>query len=252
MAQSFVTVVTGAGSGLGRALAQGQAAQGRHVVLVGRRKERLEDTRHGCLSVGGVDGRILSLPLDVTEPTAAERIVGETLGAFGRLDALINNAAMARFAPLERAALADLERMVATHLSAPAELIRQAIPALRRSQGVVVNIGSIGGVLALPGRALYGASKAALHHLTRSLARELAPDIRVNAIVPGAIDTEMYENLGLLPAEVAALRADLIDTTPMGRLGTAEDIVPWIELMIGPAGRWMTGSLVVIDGGRAC
>jgi NAD(P)-dependent dehydrogenase (short-subunit alcohol dehydrogenase family) len=252
MSESLVTVVTGAGSGLGLALARRQAAQGRQVVLVGRRKERLAGARQACMEAGGTEEGILTVPADVTEPTAAERIINETLCAYGRIDALVNNAAVARFAPLQTADLSDVDRMVATHLIAPVALIREALPALRRARGVVVNVGSIGGLLALPGRALYGASKAALHHLTRSLARELAPEVRVNAVVPGAIDTEMYSDLGLPPAEVAALRADLIRTTPMGRMGTPDDVVPWIDLMIGPAGRWMTGSLVVVDGGRAC
>ncbi len=252
MPESLVTVVTGAGSGLGRALARAQATQGRRLVLVGRRKERLLDTYQTCLQRGAAGGDVLVLPVDVTELGAAEQIVAEALQAFGRIDALVNNAAVARFAPLEQADLVDLEQMLGTQLIAPVRLIRQALPALRRSNGVVVNIGSIGGRLALPGRALYGASKAALHHLTRSLARELAPQVRVNAIVPGAVDTEMYDDLGLAPPEVEALRADLVRTTPLGRLGTTADVVPWIELMLGPAGTWMTGTLLVVDGGRSC
>jgi NAD(P)-dependent dehydrogenase (short-subunit alcohol dehydrogenase family) len=252
LANGLVTVITGAGSGVGRALALDLAGQDGRLALVGRRKERLLDVELSCITAGAAAENILVLPADVTESTAPEWIVGETMTAFGRIDALVNNAGWARFDQLEMAFQEDLERMVATHLTAPAALIRAALPALRATQGVVVNIGSIGGVLALPGRAFYGATKAALHHLTRSLARELAPEVRVNAVVPGAIDTEMYEHLGLPSVEVAALRSELIRTTPMGRLGTPADVVPWIELMLEPAGRWMTGSVVVVDGGRAC
>ncbi len=221
-------------------------------MLVGRRKERLAEVRNSCLVAGTAREDILLVPADITARSAPTQIIDETMNAYGQVDALINNAGQARFALLENALAEDIECMIATHLTAPAALIREATPALRAAKGIVVNIGSIGGVLALPGRALYGATKAALHHFTRSLARELAPDIRVNAVVPGAIDTEMYDHLGLSVAEVAALRDEMILTTPLGRMGAPEDVVPWIDLMLKPAGHWMTGSLVVIDGGRSC
>jgi NAD(P)-dependent dehydrogenase (short-subunit alcohol dehydrogenase family) len=247
-----VTIITGAGSGLGRALAETLARRGRPLVLVGRREARLLQTRDACLASGAYGDRCRVTVADVTEPGAAEFVVADTLRTLGCIAALVNNAALARFAPLEEADPSDWGQMLRTNLLAPATFIRRAAPALRQSRGVVVNIGSIGGVLALPGRAMYGASKAALAHLTRSLARELAPDIRVNAVLPGAIDTEMYESLGQNPEEVSALRAEMVRTTPLGRMGTVEDVVPWIELLLGRAGQWVTGTLVVVDGGRSC
>lgn len=247
-----VTIITGAGSGLGRALAESLAKRGRPVVLVGRRKEHLLQTRAACLAAGAAIEKCRILAADVTEQGAAEQVMSETLRTLGRIVALVNNAALARFAPIEEADPDDWDRMLHTNLLAPAAFIKHAAPALRESRGVVVNVGSIGGMLALPGRALYGASKAALAHMTRSLARELAPDIRVNAVLPGAIDTEMYEALGQDDKAVSQLRAQMICTTPLGRMGTVEDVVPWIELLLGPAGQWVTGSLVVVDGGRSC
>jgi NAD(P)-dependent dehydrogenase (short-subunit alcohol dehydrogenase family) len=247
-----VTVITGAGSGLGCALGCTLAARGGRVAFVGRRRERLLASSAAAVAAGAQPEDCLVIPVDITEPAVAEHVIKETLRVFGRIDAVVNNAAMARFASIEQADLADLDRMLRTNLVAPVALIKHAAPALRRARGMVVNVGSIGGLLAVPERTFYGASKAALHHLTRSLARELAPHIRVNAVLPGAIDTEMYDDLGLEPCQVAALRSDLVRTTPLGRMGTAEEVVPWIELMLGPAGRWMTGSLLVVDGGRAC
>lgn len=242
-----VVIVTGAGSGLGRGLALSLGAKGNRLVLVGRGKERLLDTR---AALGDAD--CLVLPADVGEDGAAERIVGRALDTFGRLDAVVNNAGLSRMAGLDRLALAEAEAMVRTNLLGPTFLIRHAIEPLRATRGTVLNVGSIGGLLAMPSRALYGASKAALHHLTRSLARELAPDIRVNAVLPGAIDTPMYDDLGATPEQVAGLRREMVATTPLGRMGTPEDVVPWIEHLLGPAGRWVTGSLFVIDGGRSC
>jgi NAD(P)-dependent dehydrogenase (short-subunit alcohol dehydrogenase family) len=242
-----VVLITGAGSGLGRSLAVSLAAKGHRLALIGRSKERLLETRAYITSAD-----CLTLPVDITEEGAGEYIVSQTLGAFQRIDAVVNNAGMARMAAIEQLAIAEAESMLRTNLIAPAFLIRQAVPALRETRGTVVNVGSIGGLLAVPSRALYGASKAALHHLTRSLARELAPDVRVNAVLPGAIDTPMYDDLGCAADEVTELRRNLIATTPLGRMGTPEDVVPWIEQLLGPAGRWVTGSLFVVDGGRSC
>jgi NAD(P)-dependent dehydrogenase (short-subunit alcohol dehydrogenase family) len=247
MPVSPVVVITGAGSGLGRSLAVSLAAKGHRLVLVGRSKERLLETQ---ADIAGAD--CLTLSVDITEEGAGDYIVSQTLGAFQRIDAVVNNAGMARMAGIEQLALAEAEAMVRTNLIGPTFLIRHAIAALRETRGTVVNVGSIGGLLAVPSRALYGASKAALHHLTRSLARELAPDVRVNAVLPGAIDTPMYDDLGCAADEVASLRRNLVDTTPLGRMGTPADVVPWIEQLLGPAGRWVTGSLFVIDGGRSC
>jgi NAD(P)-dependent dehydrogenase (short-subunit alcohol dehydrogenase family) len=242
-----VVVITGAGSGLGRSLAVSLAAKGYRLTLVGRSKERLLETQ---ASIDDPD--CLTLAVDITEWGSGEYIVGEALGTFSRIDALINNAGMARLAGIEQLAHEDAEAMMRTNLVGPAFLIRHALEALRETKGTVVNVGSIGGTLSVPSRAMYGASKAALHHLTRSLARELAPDVRVNAVLPGAIDTPMYDDLGCTAEQVASLRRDMIDTTPLGRMGTPDDVVPWIELLLSPAGQWVTGSLFVIDGGRSC
>jgi NAD(P)-dependent dehydrogenase (short-subunit alcohol dehydrogenase family) len=242
-----VIVITGAGSGLGRCLAVSLATKGYRLCLVGRGKERLLETQAEI-----ADADCLILSVDITEEGAGDYIVSQTLDVFRRIDGVVNNAGMARMAAVEQLTFSDAEAMLRTNLVGPAFLTRQAIAALRETKGTVVNVGSIGGLLAVPSRAMYGASKAALHHLTRSLARELAPDVRVNAVVPGAIDTPMYDDLGCSADEVAGLRRSLIDTTPLGRMGTPEDVVPWIEHLLGPAGRWVTGSLFVIDGGRSC
>ncbi len=249
---SPTVVVTGAGSGIGRCLSVYEAIRGARVTLAGRRKDRLLETREAALAAGAEPEAVLVLPLDLREDGAPEYVIAQTLRTFAGVDAVVNNAGVARFAPLESLADDDVAAMWQTDLVAPLALTRAALPALRRTRGVVVNVGSIGGVLALPGRSAYGATKAALHSLTRSLARELAPDVRVNAILPGAVDTEMYDRLGLPDDAVTQLRAQMVATTPLGRMGTPEDVVPWIDLMIGPAGRWMTGSLVVLDGGRSC
>lgn len=243
-----VAIITGAGSGLGRAVADSLAARGWDLVIAGRRADRLHETASALPE--GV--KCLPVPIDLSGDEAAAQVVAEAMTCFGRVDAVVNNAAVARFGALAEAPAADAEELVRTNLLGPLALLRHAVPELARRRGAVVNVGSIGGVVALPGRAAYGASKAALHHLTRSLARELAPEVRVNTVAPGAIDTEMYDHLGWELEAVDALRAEMVRTTPLGRMGRPDDVVPWIEMLLGPAGAWVTGSLFVIDGGRSC
>jgi NAD(P)-dependent dehydrogenase (short-subunit alcohol dehydrogenase family) len=247
VSQAPVAIITGAGSGLGRALAVSLSKKGWHLVLAGRREDRLEET---AASAPSQTVRVVAC--DIGEAAAPELIVGTAVDEFGRVDALVNNAGAARFARLGDTSPADVALMFATNFTGPLGLIQAAAAHLADRRGVVVNVGSIGGVLALPGRAAYGASKAGLHHLTRSLARELAPDVRVNAVAPGAVDTEMYDDLGMSAAQVRELRAEMVATTPLGRMGRPEDVVPWIEMLLGPAGHWLTGSVIVVDGGRSC
>jgi NAD(P)-dependent dehydrogenase (short-subunit alcohol dehydrogenase family) len=245
--QAPVAIITGAGSGIGRALAVSLAGQGWRLVLAGRRESCLSETAARASSQA-----VRIVACDVGDAAAPELIVGTAVAEFGRVNALVNNAAVARFARLRDMSSADMALMLTTNLMGPLALTRKAAAHLAAQRGVVVNVGSIGGVLALPGRSMYGASKAGLHHLTRSLARELAPDVRVNAVAPGAVDTEMYDDLGMSAAQVRELRAELVASTPLGRMGHPEDVVPWIEMLLGPAGAWVTGSVIVIDGGRSC
>lgn len=246
-------IVTGAGSGIGRAVAAALGTAGAYVGLVGRREAPLQEVAAEICA--GRDGeeepRCLALPADVGDPDAVLRAVDAVLRRFGRLDGVVNNAGLARFSPIDRADLSEFEGMLDANLRGPVHVIRAGLPALREHRGAIVNVSSVGGVLAMPGRSLYGATKAALNSLTRSLARELAPDVRVNAVLPGPVDTPMYDDLGLGPEEVARLRSNLLAGTPMGRFATPEEIAPWVcTLLDGEVSGWVTGALVAVDGGR--
>lgn len=245
-------VVTGAGTGLGRAVALDLARHGARVAVVGRRVHLLHETAWCCHHAGADPDDIVVLGADVSVPNRCAEVVGVAERRFGGIDALVNNAASARFGSLESTALDVLDKLIAVNLLAPVAMLHAALPQLRRARGSVVNVGSVGGLLALPYRAYYGASKAALHHLTRSLAKELAPDVRVNALVPGAIDTPMYDDLGIDAAAVRQLREEMVATTPLGRLGQPAEVAPWVRMLVGPAGSFVTGSLIVVDGGRSC
>jgi NAD(P)-dependent dehydrogenase (short-subunit alcohol dehydrogenase family) len=238
-------VITGAGTGIGRGIAECAAEAGASVTVVGRRKPPLDElaARYG--------EAIQVMPADVTEAGAADLVVAAAVRRFGRLDAIVNNAGMARFGALDRTDAGDVDAMFAVNVRAPAELVRCGLPELRAHRGSVVNISSVAGTLSMPGRAFYGASKAALNSLTRSLARELAPDVRVNAILPGPVDTPLWAEAGLSGPELAELRAGLAAATPMGRFGDGRDIGRWTCCLLDPelAG-WVTGALIPVDGGR--
>jgi NAD(P)-dependent dehydrogenase (short-subunit alcohol dehydrogenase family) len=239
-------LVTGAGSGIGRAVARRLLDSGARVTLVGRRVAPLKETAGPY-----TDAYVLAHPADIGRPGDADGAVRAALDRFGTLDGLVNNAGLARFGPLAEADPHDLDAMLGVNLLGPAHLIRAALPALRAGSGSVVNVTSVGGALAMPNRAMYGASKAALNSLTRSLARELAPLVRVNAVLPGPVDTPMYDDLGLTPEKVGNLRKDMVESTPLGRFGKPEEIAAWVCHLLDPeVSAWVTGALIPVDGGR--
>jgi NAD(P)-dependent dehydrogenase (short-subunit alcohol dehydrogenase family) len=235
-------VVTGAGSGIGRAVVERLVGLGASVTAVGRRAEPLH-------SIPG--DHVLPLALDITGPGAADEVVAATIARFGRVDAVVNNAGLARFAPLEQADPADFAAMLAVNLVAPIALVRAALGALRERRGSVVNVTSVGGVLPMPNRSLYGATKAALNSITRSFALEFAPTVRVNAVLPGPVDTPMYDDLGLSPERSAVLRRELVAATPLARFGRPAEVADWVcRLIDDEVSGWITGVLLPVDGGR--
>lgn len=241
-------VVTGAGTGIGAATAVAVAARGAAVALVGRRRDALEDTAAAARDRGA--HRVVVIPADLADDADVDRVAAVALAEFGGVDGLVNNAGTGRFAPLGEADPADLRYMFDLHVTAPARLIREFLPSLARRRGSVVNVTSVAGSLAAPGRSFYGATKAAANHLTRSLARELAPDVRVNAIVPGPVDTPIYDGLALSADDLAEFRASLTAATPMGRFGGPGEVAPWICALLDDSAAWLTGVLLPVDGGR--
>jgi NAD(P)-dependent dehydrogenase (short-subunit alcohol dehydrogenase family) len=238
-------VVTGAAGGIGLGITECLLKSGANVTVVGRRESPLRELadRHGSA--------VAVVAADVGVPGAADRVVAAAVNAFGGLDAVVNNAGLARFGAIDALDPAQFDAMFAVNVRAPADLIRCALPLLRAGGGSVVNVSSVGGVLSMPGRAYYGATKAALNSLTRSLARELAPDVRVNAVLPGPVDTPMWTGTGLDAAGIERLRTDLVASTPMGRFGESAEVGRWVCMLLDPElSGWITGALIPVDGGR--
>ncbi|OQO94688.1 ketoreductase [Saccharomonospora piscinae] len=240
-------LITGAGTGIGAAAAIDVAAAGASTILVGRRESVLDATA-GTIRERGGDA--LVLPADLTRPGDVDDAAATVLERFGGLDGLVNNAGVGRFAPIHRADPSDLQFMFDLHVRAPVQLIQRFVATLREREGAIVNVTSVAGQLAAPNRSFYGATKAAITHLTRSLAKELAPAVRVNAILPGPVDTPIYDELDMSSEQMATFRAELEAATPIGRFGRSEEVAPWVTRLLDDSAGWVTGVQLPIDGGR--
>lgn len=238
-----VVIVTGAGSGIGRATAHAFADAGAHVLGVGRRKDALEETAAGR-------PRITPHPADLRAAGTPQEITDAAVQRWGHLDTLVNNAGATQVMPLAETTSAGIAALFDLNVTAPSLLARAALPHLRQRRGTIVNISSTYGHRPLPGAAHYAASKAALEQLTRTWALELAADgIRVNAIAPGPTESQALTAAGLPAATVEQIKREEAGRIPLGRRGEPHEIASWVLRLADPATTWLTGQVLTIDGG---
>jgi NADP-dependent 3-hydroxy acid dehydrogenase YdfG len=229
-----VALVTGAGRGIGRAVALAFAAEGASVALAARGRAELAEVAAEIREAGG---RALAVPTDIAAEHAVEALVEEVVAELGRLDVLVTAAGVAAFGPLSASKPGDWDGMLSVNLRGVMLSCRAVLPVMRRQRrGTIINIASIAATRAIPGSAVYAATKAGVVAFSRVLAEELRPDgIRVGVLLPGAVDTPLWDAIPgapdrgrMLRAEDVARTALLVATLPAG--ATLE------ELTILPAG----------------
>ena len=241
-----VAIVTGGGTGIGAAIARRLASAGTAVALVGRRPAPCQDVAGSITAAGG---QAFAIPADLEDPAVPARIVAAVLDRWGRLDVIVNDAAVIKNLPLAEMPLSVLDQHLAVNIRAPFLLVQAALSSLRASgSGAVVNISSSSASLAIPGQAVYGLTKAALEYLTRSWAAELAPwRIRVNCVAPGPVDTPIHLSWA---ADMEAAYVALRGASPLGIIADPDDIARWVAALCDPAETFTTGAILAIDGGQ--
>jgi C-7 ketoreductase len=235
-------IITGGGTGIGQATARMFAKEGADVLIVGRTADRLDETADG-------QPEIHTLVSDITDPEAPELIVGTALRLFGRIDVLVNNAAIIRPARLGDIDRPRTDQVIATNLLAPMYLTQEAAPHMRRG-GIIVNVTSNPPGKAWPGNSVYGSTKIALDFLTYTWAVELGPrGIRVVSVAPGPTDTPVLLHADMSPEELAKKRERNAERIPLGRQAVPEEIAWWIVTAARPEAFYLTGTILRVDGG---
>jgi 7-alpha-hydroxysteroid dehydrogenase len=238
-----VAIITGAGRGIGQGTALALADVGAHVVCAARTPQQIEETAAQARQRGV---RALAVPCDVSKREDLENVVAATLKEFGRVDALVNNAGGTMPKPALQTSERFFNEAFAFNVTTAFLLSRFVIPhMLEKDGGTIVNISSAAGRVALPGFVAYATAKAALSHMTRVLAHEMAPRVRVNAIAVGATLTS-----ALAPFLDAEAKAKMEALTPMRALGEVDDIAVAALYLLTPASRWVTGKVLEVDGGQ--
>ena len=238
-----VAIVTGATSGIGMATAFRFAEQGGRVAAVGRKKEILSKVQRA---------NIRTYAVDLTNEQETSTFARRALEDFGGVDVLVNAAGIIANGTIENTSLADYDLMMNINVRSVLQLTQLVLPSIIERKGNIVNVSSVTGLRAFPNVFAYCVSKAAVDQLTRCAALELAPKgVRVNAVNPGVVRTNLHLNSGMNEDSYAAFVERSKTTHPLGRIGQPEEIADLILFLASSKAGWITGTTYSIDGGRA-
>lgn len=243
-----VALITGGGTGIGRAIAVAFAREGANVALAGRRLEKLKEVA-GEIKKQGAGTK--AIECDVTRARDAERAVRETAKQFGKLDVLVNNAAILSVATVEGISEAEWDRVMTVNVKGPFLMSRAALKEFRKTEGgAIVNIGSVLGLVAMRDRAAYCASKGGVTLLTKAMALDHAhQNVRVNCICPAIVETELVRGLFDSGEQGQALKKARLTTIPLGRFGKPVDVAELAVFLASEESSWLTGAAIPLDGG---
>jgi len=231
-------LITGGAKRLGRASALALAAAGADVAITFNRSAR--EAQHTVIDLTAAGGRAFALRCDITVEKSVRAMIKEAVKELGGIDILVNNAANYETVEFDKISVAQWDAIFASNTRGPFLVTREALPHLRERRGKVINMGSLGGLVPWPTHAHYCSSKAALHMLTKVMAKALAPEIAVNAVAPGMID--------LGEQDAKAFMRKMARVTPMRRNGTGEEIATAVRFF-AEAPHFITGQILTVDGG---
>ncbi|MFC5470514.1 SDR family NAD(P)-dependent oxidoreductase [Cohnella suwonensis] len=241
-------IVTGSTSGIGRSVAEKLAAAGVRTVVHGRNREAGEETVADIASQGG---EAIFVQADLLDAQAPGQLVAAATGRWGRLDFVVNNAALVCSKPIEEISHEDWNRLFQVNLKTPFFLVQAALPWLERQGGSIVNVGSINGVKNAPNNVVYDSIKAGLNHMTRGIAKDLlGKGVRINTLMPGGVATPLIDQWFRQkyddPAEAQRL-ADEEKAKPF--MGLPDQIADAVLILCGNGSSWVNGAVIPIDGG---
>lgn len=236
-----VAVITGSGRGIGQGIGLTFAEAGASVVFSARTESDIQANAERARAFGV---RAVAVPCDVRDDSQLQALAARTVETFGRIDIVVNNAGGAVPNQIPRTNRKRFNEAFDFNVTSAFGFARVCLPHLKESKGCVINICSAAGRIVQPNFSVYGTVKAALIHMTRLMASELAPDVRVNGIAPGSILTDALKTLLDEPS-----LQKMCDRTPMKRLGDVEDIALAALYLASPAARWVTGKVLEVDGG---
>jgi meso-butanediol dehydrogenase / (S,S)-butanediol dehydrogenase / diacetyl reductase len=243
-----VALITGGGTGIGRAIALAFAREGASLALAGRRLEKLKDVAKEIEKQGSA---AMAVECDVTRAKDAERAVRETARKFGKLNVLVNNAGILSVATVDKVSEEEWDRVMTVNVKGPFLVSRAALKEFRKAGGgAIVNIGSVLGLVAMRDRAAYCASKGGVTLLTKAMALDHAHEnVRVNCICPSIVETELVKGLFENSEAGQALRKARIGTIPLGRFGKPADVAELAVFLASEESSWLTGAAIPLDGG---